>query len=99
VVEIRADRSGYISAIDGRALGLLAMDLGAGRRDRKDVLDLGVGIRVETRVGQKVAKGDPLFRVYAKIHQMVMPDLYRSTLCWAENPTTPEPWLVATVSR
>ena len=47
-------QGGYVQAIRGRALGLLAMELGAGRRSQDDVLDLGVGIRVEVRVGQKV---------------------------------------------
>jgi len=97
VVEVRADRDGYIAAIDGRALGILAMDLGAGRRDRNDVLDLGVGLRVQATVGQRVAKGDLLFRVYAKASQPVVPDLYLSTLEWTEAPVIPEPWLWATI--
>jgi len=97
VVEIRADRDGYIQAIDGRALGILAMDLGAGRRDRNDVLDLGVGIRVQVQVGQKVAKGDPLFRIYAKAGVKVVPDTYLATLELAAGPTAQAPWLLATI--
>jgi pyrimidine-nucleoside phosphorylase len=97
VIEVRADRDGYVAAIDGRALGLLAMDLGAGRKDRNDVLDLGVGLRVRVRVGQKVTKGDPIFQVFAKIGHAVKPELYLSTLDWAEAPLTQTPWLLATI--
>jgi pyrimidine-nucleoside phosphorylase len=97
VVDVRADRDGYLAAIDGRALGILAMDLGAGRRDRNDVLDLGVGLRVQARVGQKVAKGDLLFRVYAKADQPVVPDSYRSTLEFTDTSVTPAPWLMDTI--
>jgi pyrimidine-nucleoside phosphorylase len=97
VVEVRADRDGYIAGIDGRALGLLAMDLGAGRKDRDDVLDLGVGLRVLARVGQKVDKGDPLFQVFAKTGIVLKPELYLSTLDWAEAPPPPRPWLLATI--
>jgi pyrimidine-nucleoside phosphorylase len=97
VVEVRAERDGYLAAIDGRALGLLAMDLGAGRKDRNDVLDLGVGLRVLARVGQQVAKGDPLFRVFAKAGVVVKPALYLSALDWAEVPPPPRPWLLATI--
>ena len=97
VVDIRADQDGHIAAIDGRALGLLAMDLGAGRRDRSDVLDLGVGLRVLARVGQKVAKGDLLFQVCAKAGQAIMPDLYQSTLQWTTIPIAPAPWLMASL--
>jgi thymidine phosphorylase len=97
VVEVRADWDGYLAAIDGRALGLLALDLGAGRKDRNDVLDLGVGLRILARVGQKVVKGDPLFHVLAKVGAVVKPDLYRSTLDWVEVPPPPRPWLLATI--
>ncbi|HEX4845212.1 MAG TPA: thymidine phosphorylase, partial [Geothrix sp.] len=80
VVDVRADRGGYITAIDGRALGLLAMDLGAGRKDRHDVLDLGVGIRVRATVGQKVAVDDLLFTVHAKAGARVKADAFLATL-------------------
>ena len=97
VVDVRAARDGYIAAIDGRALGILAMDLGAGRRDRTDVLDLGVGIRVLARVGQKVAKGDLLFQVLAKANQPIVPDLYLTTLELTMAPPVPRPWLLAAI--
>jgi pyrimidine-nucleoside phosphorylase len=97
VVEVRADRDGYIAAIDGRALGLLAMDLGAGRRDRNDILDLGVGLRVLARVGQKVAQGEPLFLVYAKEGHRVVPELYLATHAWSKIPPSQAPWLLTTI--
>ena len=97
VVDVRAAQDGYIAAIDGRALGILAMDLGAGRRDRTDVLDLGVGIRVLARVGQKVAKGDLLFQVLAKANQSIVPDLYLTTLELTMTPPEPRPWLLAAI--
>ena len=97
VVDVRAAQDGYIAAIDGRALGILAMDLGAGRRDRTDVLDLGVGIRVLARVGQKVAKGDLLFQVLAKANQPIVPDLYLTTLELTMTPPEPRPWLLAAI--
>lgn len=97
VVEIRADRAGYISAIDGRALGLLAMDLGAGRRDRKEVLDLGVGIRVHGVVGTKIEKNDILFTVYAKGEHQVLPDPFLDTLQVTPGPQTVSHWLLGTI--
>ncbi len=97
VIDVPADRDGYVAAIDGRALGILAMDLGAGRRDRNDVLDLGVGIRVLAQVGKKVAKGDLLFQVYAKADGSIAPNLYQATLTWATTPLAPTPWLLSTI--
>jgi pyrimidine-nucleoside phosphorylase len=98
VVDVLATRDGYIAAIDGRALGILAMDLGAGRRDRNDILDLGVGIRVEATVGQKVAKGDRLFRVYAKTGQVITPGSFLSTVEFMANATEPAPWLTGSIN-
>jgi len=97
VVDVLAAQDGYIADIDGRALGILAMDLGAGRRDRNDVLDLGVGIRVLAQVGQKVVKGDLLFQVYAKTNQVILPDLYLSTLRLTMNAAIQPPWLLASI--
>jgi len=63
-VTVRAEAAGFVQAMDSRALGLLAMELGAGRRSRQDQLDLGVGIRVEVRVGQRVETGQKLLTLY-----------------------------------
>ena len=95
VVDVRADRDGYIASIDGRALGILAMDLGAGRRDRNDVLDLGVGLKVQAQVGQKIAKGDLLFQVFAKTNQSILPDLYLSTVELTMTAPIPNSWLLS----
>jgi pyrimidine-nucleoside phosphorylase len=96
-LEVRADRAGHLAALDGRALGLLAMELGAGRKDRTDVLDLGVGIRVHAAVGQRVEKNELLFTIHAKAG--ATPDLaaYRATLTWADQPVTPGPWLLGEI--
>jgi pyrimidine-nucleoside phosphorylase len=97
VVDVCADRDGYVASIDGRALGILAMDLGAGRRNRNDILDLGVGIRVLTQVGQNVTKGDTLLQVEAKTSQEITPDLYLSTFGLTMTPPTLNPWLMDTI--
>jgi pyrimidine-nucleoside phosphorylase len=96
-VDILADRGGYVSAIDGRALGLLAMDLGAGRKDRGDVLDLGVGIRVHVRVGQRVEKGDVVFTAHTKGGLRLKDDAYLATLEFQEGQPRQEPWLLDTI--
>ncbi|MBI1753146.1 MAG: thymidine phosphorylase [Acidobacteria bacterium] len=98
VVDVLADRDGCIAAIDGRALGLLAMELGAGRKDRNDVLDLGVGIRVRIRVGQQVKRGEPVFTLYIKANQTISDAFYLSTLTFKDAPVEPGPWLLASLA-
>ena len=97
VIAVRADRAGHVATIDGRALGILAMDLGAGRKSQTDVLDLGVGIRVRVQVGQQVAEGDVLYEIHAKVGATPPLAAYRATLTWSETPLTPAPWLLATI--
>ena len=94
VVQVRADRAGQVAAMDGRALGILAMELGAGRKNQGDVLDLGVGLRVRTRVGARVEPGEPLFDVHAKAGVTVDPAPYLATLRITDGPVTPGPWLL-----
>ncbi|WLT31935.1 thymidine phosphorylase [Geothrix sp. PMB-07] len=95
VVDILADRDGYITAIDGRGLGLLAMELGAGRKNQNDVLDLGVGIRVMAQVGKYVRMGDVVFRVYAKAADNIFSRLYLDTLQLTETAPPITPYLLS----
>ena len=94
VIPVLSDRAGWVADLDGRALGILAMELGAGRKDQTDTLDLGVGIRVQATVGQRVAPGDPLFQVHARAGAAIDPDAFRATLAWSDTPVTPGPWLL-----
>ncbi|MBP1627556.1 MAG: pyrimidine-nucleoside phosphorylase [Holophagaceae bacterium] len=96
-VEIRAPRRGWMAALDSRALGILAMELGAGRRNQGDLLDLGVGLRVHRKVGDPVEAGEPLFTVFAKAGTQVAPEPFLATVGWSESPVAPEPWLLGVV--
>lgn len=97
IVEVRANRAGYIAAIDGRILGLLAMDLGAGRKDRNDVLDLGVGLRVHVSAGSMVEKNDIIFTVYGKAGSPVDSAKLLDTLRLCPEPAGIESWLFESI--
>lgn len=60
-----APRSGYIGEVNAREVGLAAVDLGAGRAKKGDVLDYAVGFVIHRKVGDRVKKGEPLFTVHA----------------------------------
>ncbi len=63
--EITAPVDGYISAIDGEALGLCVVALGGGRQTETDVVDPAVGLSDVVRLGQYVRKGEPMLRIHA----------------------------------
>jgi pyrimidine-nucleoside phosphorylase len=58
--------SGFVVDIDPLELGLSAMDLGAGRRQPSDEIDLDVGIVLARQLGQEVEAGEPLALVHAR---------------------------------
>ncbi|MBY5934169.1 thymidine phosphorylase [Tateyamaria omphalii] len=63
--EIAAQGSGYITAINGEALGLAVVDLGGGRKVESDVINPAVGMSDVVRLGAKVSKGQPLCVIHA----------------------------------
>ena len=62
-VEVRADRGGFVTSIDTYAMGLLAVDLGTGRRDQKESIDPGAGLMFDRNVGDEVRPGQVLGRL------------------------------------
>lgn len=63
--EIAAPVSGYVTAMDGEALGMAVVDLGGGRKVEGDALNLAVGLSDLARIGDKVTRGQPLAVVHA----------------------------------
>jgi len=61
---VRAPRAGYVGSLTAEAVGRAAVSLGAGRAQLEDVIDPGVGVRVEAHVGAQVSEGDAVFRVW-----------------------------------
>ena len=62
--EIRVERSGFIAHVDGRALGEIAMETGAGRAHKDDVINLYTGLALHKEVYDKVEAGDLLCTLY-----------------------------------
>jgi pyrimidine-nucleoside phosphorylase len=65
VEDITAPRDGYIIGIDAEEVGLTAVDLGGGRSKKGDVVDLAVGLVLKHKIGEHVARGEPLLTLHA----------------------------------
>lgn len=63
-LSITSDREGYVSKICSEEVGLLAMELGAGRKTKESIIDLSVGIVLKKKIGDKVEKGEELATIY-----------------------------------
>ncbi len=60
LVDVTADRDGYVTEMVTSEIGNAAKLLGAGRERKTDELDLSVGIVMKVRLGDRVRKGDAL---------------------------------------
>jgi pyrimidine-nucleoside phosphorylase len=63
--ELTAERSGVVAAIDTEALGLAIIAMGGGRRKMGDPIDHSVGLEMLVRLGDRVAAGTPIVRVFS----------------------------------
>lgn len=62
---VPAPHSGWVRAMDTRAIGLLVVELGGGRRQASDTVDPRVGFSQCVQIGQYVQAGAPLAVVHA----------------------------------
>lgn len=65
IEEVISPREGYITKINAEALGLIAMELGAGRATKESKIDLAVGIVLNKKRSDKVNKGDVLAYIHS----------------------------------
>ncbi len=60
-----AEENGYAAEVNALKVAQATLELGAGRARKTDTIDPAVGVVVHKKVGDRVAKGDPLFTVHA----------------------------------
>lgn len=60
VTEIRCPADGYIHRMDALGLGRLAMEIGAGRETKDDVIDPAAGLVLNFKKGEKIHRTDVL---------------------------------------
>lgn len=65
VIPVKATKSGVVSKIHAENIGLVAMELGAGRATKESIIDLAVGIVLEKKRGDKVNEGDIIAYIHA----------------------------------
>ena len=62
--KIYSKRTGVIKGINALEIGKISLELGAGRREKEDVIDHSVGIILNKIVGESVKEGDLLMTLY-----------------------------------
>ncbi|MGL5634922.1 MAG: pyrimidine-nucleoside phosphorylase [Sarcina sp.] len=65
ILEVKATKPGVVSKIHAENIGLIAMELGAGRATKESIIDLAVGIVLNKKRGDRVEAGDVIAYVHA----------------------------------
>jgi len=61
---IEAEDDGFISYIETEKIGWALVEIGCGRKMKKDKLDYTAGIEFISKIGDKVNKGDPIIQIF-----------------------------------
>lgn len=92
--EVVSEHDGCVSSFDTTAIGWALVELGCGRKKSGDVLDSSSGIEFYAKVGEKIEKGEAIFRCFgsrkSKLKNAV--NLIENTFCISdEKVKKPEP--------
>jgi pyrimidine-nucleoside phosphorylase len=63
---LKAQRAGKLAHVETKQLGMLLVEAGAGRSHPGSHLDHGISLQVHARLGQEVAEGEELARLYLR---------------------------------
>ena len=63
-IDVLSPSSGYLTAINGEALGTALAILGGGREKKEDAIDHAVGLEFHKRIGDRIEKGRPILTIH-----------------------------------
>lgn len=68
--DVPSVRDGFVSAMDAFAIGMVSVELGAGRRAKEDDVDPQAGIMLHKKIGDPVKKGETIATIHTNKEKM-----------------------------
>ena len=65
LVEVKSEKSGYVSKCDARIIGEVIRDIGGGRLTKESAINYDVGVDQIAKPGERVEKSGVLCRIHA----------------------------------
>jgi thymidine phosphorylase len=65
ILPVPASRAGFLQSVSTRDIGLAVVELGGGRRQASDSIDMSVGFSNFRHLGDQLAAGEPIAMVHA----------------------------------
>lgn len=75
-ISIKCQQSGFINKIDTLKIGELVRNIGAGRLNKDDVIDYGVGFILNKKVGDYILENEELLKIYINKKDLNLEDIY-----------------------
>ncbi len=75
VISVKSKKEGFINHIDTEKLGEIVKNIGGGRTNKEDIIDYGVGIVINKKVGDLVFENEELVKVYVSDKDLKINDL------------------------
>ena len=100
VQTVTAERDGFVASIGAVAVGMAALQLGAGRQTKAEAIDHAVGILCLAKRGDQVAAGETLAEVHARTEeaaQQACADV-RAAYELADRAPNPRPIILETIA-
>ena len=82
IIAVDAMAEGYVETVDALEIGLIALELGAGRTRKEDRVDHSAGLVIHKQVGDRVRAGDPLVSVHARTRELAEKVAPRLRAAW-----------------
>ena len=100
ILDFPSPSSGYLKSVNGRILGQAVIELGGGRKQADDKLDLSVGLDQFIRIGKNVEQGDPLLRIHSSndLDMERAKNLLSEAFQFSENPVESNPLILESIT-
>lgn len=96
VLEVKAQKPGYVARCDARIIGEVIRDLGGGRHTKESAINYDVGVDKMLNPGERVKKGAVLCRVHAAgpAHGQEAVARLQTAFAISARPVTPAPLMI-----
>ena len=100
ILDFPSPSSGYFKSVNGRILGQAVIELGGGRKQAEDKLDLAVGLDQFIRIGKNVEQGDPILRIHSSNDRDMerAKNLLSEAFQFSENPVESNPLILESIT-
>lgn len=90
-VDVQSDKQGVITRMDTYMMGMISLELGAGRRSKDEDVDPQAGFILHKKIGDKIKRDETFATLYTNKEEAIESALtnFQSAIVTADNPDAP----------